>query len=173
MLGTVCTHHSSLLVLSTPFYKQLVSTCVRYLFTSVDWIETYYCHLITFQPHPALDGYKYCEWVLIGYQFWNQTGTYNIMAEGDYMDYSIVKSYKCGCYTLFAYNTKQGEFEPLVIHCCEGKGSMDKAVYESIIVPIMKIILERRRLQRQSSTQRTVGWRGVATNFVIRLLFEI
>ena len=121
-------------------------------------------------PTPALDGYKYCEWVLIGYQFWNQTGTYNIMAEGDYTDYSIVKSYKCGCYALFAYNTKQREFEPLVIHCCEGEGSMDKAVYESIIVPIMKSILERRRLQRQSSTQRTVGWRGVATNFVLQLL---
>ena len=64
--------------MSIPFYKQLVSTCVRYLFTSVGWIETYYCHLITFQPHPALDGYKYCEWVLIGYQFWNQTATHNM-----------------------------------------------------------------------------------------------
>ena len=131
-------------------------------------------HLITSQlPTPALERYKYCEWVLIGYQFWNQTGTYNIiMGEQDYTDHSFVRC-RCACYALFAYNTKREEFEPLVIRCCGGGDSMGKTVFENIIIPMMKNILERERLQRQSSTQRTAGWRGVATNFVIRLLFEI
>ena len=132
-------------------------------------------HLITSQPPtPALDRYKYCEWVLIGYQFWNQTGTYNIiMGEQDYTDHSFVISRRCACYALFAYNTKREEFEPLVIRCCGGEDSMAKTNFESIIIPLLKNILERERLQRQSSTQRTAGWRGVATNFVLWLLFEI
>ena len=78
------------------------------------------------------------------------------MSEGDYADYSLVKSSKCGCYALFAYNTKRGEFEPLVTRCCGGKDSIDKVVFESII-PIMKSILERERLQRRSYTQRNGG----------------
>ena len=81
------------------------------------------------------------------------------MGEGDYTDHSFVISRRCACYALFAYNTKREEFEPLVICCCGGgdEDSMGKTVFENIIIPMLKNVLERERLQRQSSTQRTAG----------------
>ena len=53
------------------------------------------------------------------------------MGEGEYTDYSWMKFYKCGCYTLFTYNAKRGGFEPLVTHCCDD--SVDKVGFERII----------------------------------------
>lgn len=79
------------------------------------------------------------------------------MGEQDYTDHSFVISRRCACYAVFAYNTKRGEFEPLVIRCCGGEDSMAKTNFENIIIPMLKNVLERERLQRQSSTQRTAG----------------
>ena len=66
------------------------------------------------------------------------------MGEGDYADYSLVKSYKCGCYALFAYNTKRGEFEPPVFHSCDD--SVDKVGFERIIHQL-KTVAEMKKVE--------------------------
>ena len=66
------------------------------------------------------------------------------MSEGEYTDYSWMKFYKCGCYTLFTYNAKRGEFEPPVFHSCDD--SVDKVGFERIIHQL-KTVAEMKKVE--------------------------